>query len=229
MATDGLALRYVALRGNSGKQPHMATDTERSHFERKLGMHWLTPQESDALSILNRENEGPDPAHDSDNVNMVAGLLRLLNEGPGHLLTLHKTLERIAAKVDVLAGPFLWANCADVSNGAVTALGSAAYSPAFTGYTQQQACVLKNIFVGCSAAAVIQVIKVRDGGGAAVPLLSSMPQVTLTTVRITAQVLTSWCPGEFLVEQGYNVYLYIPAGGSPTVDFSCDYRQLPDM
>lgn len=202
-----------------------------SAYEKKLGMGWEDPQEQAALSILNPTGQGEEPEPDK-NDNLLAALAEFLTEGPGHLLTIHKSIERMGKLVEILAGPYTWANCADVSNGAVTAIGSAAYSNAFTGYTSSQSAVIKNCYIGASAAAVVQLIAVRNGGQGSgntilVPAMLTNPRL-LTTIRLTATLLSQPVPGEFIIDQGMNVYLYIPAGGTPTVDFSCDYRYLPD-
>lgn len=204
-----------------------------SRYEQKIGMGWESPQEQEALSILNPTGQGEEPEPHREN--LMAGLYKFIAEGPGHLLTIHKSIERMAKLIEVMAGPYIWANCADVSNGAVTAIGSQAYSNAFVGYTSSQAVVLRNCYIGASAANLIQLIAVRNGGqGSAqalltAPMLSTPAPVLLTTVRLTATLLSQVVPGEFIVPQGCNVYLLIPAGGSPMVDFSCDYRYLPDL
>lgn len=204
-----------------------------SAYERKIGMGWEDPQEQAALSILNPTGEGKEPEPDTQD-NLLEGLLKFLTEGPGHLLTIHKSIERMGKLVEILAGPYVWANCADVTNGAVTAIGSAAYSNAFTGYTSSQSAVIRNCLVGASAAAVVQLIGVRNGGqGSAnstlIPAMLTNPQyLNLATIRLTATLLSQPLPGEYIIPQGFNAYLYIPAGGTPTVDFSCDYRYLPD-
>ena len=201
----------------SGPLSPGALPAVRTHS--KLGH---TTAEPGAAAIHNPTLEGDSRAAKPAHPDLFDELYHL----PHHLLESNRLLTDLRNQVAEALERQIWANTADISNtaqgGTVGGLGADAYIAAMIGYTGLGAGLeIRNVVVGTSAAATVQLVAARAVDLAVGPTLRR-----LATVRTLSTALTQWVPVNLWLQPGENLFLVAKGLASVSFDFSAEYRIL---
>ena len=200
---------------------HESSLTPHERTLRRLGMQSAPAvQELDTPQLQGGTDSRPADRDD----NLLKSLIHL----PAGIASLEHMVVRVLHTIQEALAPQAWANSADISNVAANNnFGAQSAVCAFFGYTLASGARLRNITVGASAAAVINlaIVYIEKTTDLVSPAANT-PRI-VGTLRTTTNNLTAWFPGEILLKQGESLIVVVPAGGSISLDFSCDYRLLP--
>lgn len=210
----GGIVRVTQPSETSGNVPHLKT---------RIG---ITRAEADAANLANLPGHLGDPAEVAplDPARAIVEAFKTLTDLPFVGEKILAKLEQIRTTLDLAFGQQVWTNASDVSNQAGVTYGAGATLPVFNNPSQWMGCVLRNINVGASVGAVVQLVAARTAPQQA--LIFGAPQGVrvLGTVRPQASMLTVQFPGTLVLLPGEVLHLISTAAAS--LDFSCDYRVL---